>query len=149
MDMTGISFVFDISDSTPGQSVEVQSSNVMAPDPDGNVGLITPQTVVLEQQTVSGTISNYVAGSSTGTAQFDLNLPADGSSYVSAANPGTTTVHVYQQAGTDVHNLPNGVQNGQAVRVRGLLFYNPLVGSEFGNSQSSNPFNLVAGRISN
>jgi len=147
MDMTGITFVFDISDSTPGQSVEVQSSSVLVPDPDGNVGLVTPQNVVLEQQTLSGTVSNYVAAS--GTAQFDLNLPADGSSYVSAANPGTTTVHVYQQAGTDVHNLANGVQNGQAVRVRGLLFYDPLVGSEFGNSQSTNPFNLVAGRISN
>ncbi len=149
MDMTGITFLFDISDSTPGQSVEVQSSSAMAPDPDGNTGLVTPQNVVLEQQTLAGTVSNYVAGSSSGTAQFDLNLPADGSSYLSAANPGTATVHVYQQAGTDIHNLPNGVQNGQAVRVRGLLFYNPLVGSEFGNSQSSNPFNQVAGRISN
>lgn len=151
IDMTGMTFNFDISDSTPGQSVEVQSSTTMASDPDQNAGLITPQTVVLEQQTLSGTVSNYVAGSSSATGEFDLNLPSDGSSYVSAANPGTQTVHVYQQAGTDVHNLSGGIQNGQSVRVRGLLFYNPLVGAsaEFGNSQSSNPFNLVAGRISN
>jgi hypothetical protein len=36
---------------------------------------------------------------------------------------GTTTITVYWQSGTDLHNLPHTLTNGDSVRVRGLLFF--------------------------
>ena len=47
---------------------------------------------------------------------------------------GQTTVTVFWQAGTDLHNLAN-VNNGDKVRVRGLVFF------------TGSSFNLIARRI--
>lgn len=84
-----------------------------------SAGIVTASTVYLEQQGLSGTVSNYVAsGSTTGT--FTLTLPSD--SAFTALNPGALTIKVYQQAGTTLSGLTS-VANGATIQVRGLLFF--------------------------
>jgi hypothetical protein len=87
--------------------------------------------VKLEQQAVSGTVSNFTSGAG-GAATFDLNLPNDGSSYLTILS-GEVVVHVFQQPGTD--NKFGAISNGSAVRVRGLLFW------------SGTTFNMIARRV--
>jgi hypothetical protein len=140
IDMTGITAVFDGSHLFPGQQVEIESFDALAlSDPDGNAALISPWMVRLQPQTISGTVANYTAG--TGTATFDLVLPADGTSYLKVLNP-TATVHVYQQAGTNLDVL-SAIGNGQTVQVRGLLFCNDLSDA----LQQGTNFVIVAGRV--
>lgn len=122
MDLTGLSYVFDESSIVPGQRVEVQSFNSMQADPQGMAaGFVTASKVVLQKQTVSGTVSNY-AKAGDGTATFDLVLSSDGNSYLSATNPGTLSIEVHQTSATDLSQMPHD-PNGRAARVRGLLFY--------------------------
>jgi len=125
MDMTGAAFNFD-ANTYPnsvrfGQRVRVESTTGMLPDPGGTSGFITSQKVILEKQAVSGTVSNYTVSGD--RAFFVLQLPTD--SYLtilnSAQGPPATYINVWQQAGTDLHNL-TGVKDGDVVRVRGLLF---------------------------
>jgi hypothetical protein len=138
VDMTGLSLVFDENTVKPGQRIEVVSYEAVGADPSGlSSGLINANVIELQQQALSGTVANYSAGVTPGTATFDLILPADGNSYLSATNPGTSSVRVYQQSTTDVHGLASGIADGQTVQVRGLLFY----------SDGSSSFVLVGGRI--
>jgi Domain of unknown function (DUF4382)/Domain of unknown function (DUF5666) len=161
VDMTGLSLTFDLYHITPGQNVQILSSSSMQSDPEGNAGLLTPDSLILEQQTLSGTVANYTAGSSPNAASFDLLLPTDNTSYLTAANPSAVTVHIYQQAGTNLLNLSAGIQNGQTVRVRGLLFFNAFgIGGKSGgnrpnialgaapNTSIPTSFQMVASRIS-
>ena len=108
-------FPFDASHLHAGQRVEVETVN---PVPAGN-GTITANRVRLQQQALTGTVSNFVAGQN-GAATFDLNLPTDGSSYM-AQMLAANIFHVYQQPGT--HNTFGAISNGSKLRVRGLLFY--------------------------
>jgi hypothetical protein len=139
----------------PGQRVAVVGHDPLQPGPDGeSAGLVDAASVELQQQTLNGTVSNYTVAETAGTASFDLLLPEDGSSYLSAANPGVTVIHVYQRSTTDVHNLTGGISDGQSVQVRGLLFYyNPATPASIGKpvasttGASQQPFHLVASRI--
>jgi hypothetical protein len=120
-------FPFDGSTIHAGQRTEVESVNALP----ASAGTIVADKVKLEQQAVSGTVSNFTAGAG-GAATFDLNLPNDGSSYLTILS-GEVVVHVVQQAGTD--NKFGAISNGSAVRVRGLLFW------------SGTTFNMIARRV--
>lgn len=120
-------FPFDGNTIHAGQRVEVESVNALP----ASAGTITADKVKLEQQAVSGTVSNFTVGAG-GAATFDLNLANDGSSYLTILS-GEVVVHVFQQPGTD--NKFGAISNGSAVRVRGLLFW------------SGTTFNMIARRV--
>lgn len=155
VDMTGLdSLTFDINSFVPGQRVQLQSVRQLQQDLYGNNGLVAPDTVRLEPQALTGTVANYQPGNTPGTASFDLLLPTDGTAYLTILNPNTSSVHIYQQMGTDLKNLSNGISNGAQVQVRGLLFFSQLPASaadrEFVRPtlMSREPvFVMVAGRI--
>ncbi len=132
--MGPITLTFSATTIVPGQRIEVESSTGMGSGMGGMMGSITAQTVSLEKQTLSGVVTNY-ASTDAASASFDIALPVD--SYLALLNPGNPTVHVVQQSGTDVYNLPNGISNSLTLRVRGLLFYDPVTG-----------FTMIAERVS-
>jgi Domain of unknown function (DUF4382) len=156
VDLTGINYTFDGSDFAPGQRMLVESGSPLQADPEGNVGLMSPTaSVTLEEQIVTGTVSNYLAGQNPGTFEFDVNLPADGTSYLTVIDPTITVVHVVQQAATDTTNMTSGISNGASVHVRGLLFCS-LAPPAAANARSMpmiapklnpKPYIMVAGRI--
>ena len=121
----GASFPFDATTLNGSQRVEVDITTAVPAAP----GNVVADKVRLEQQSVGGTVANFVAGTG-GNATFDLNLPAD--SYVTTIT-GETVVHVFQQAGTD--NRFGTIANGDILRVRGLLFW------------TGTTFNMIARRI--
>jgi hypothetical protein len=144
IDLTGLTYLkFDGSSMLSGQNIQLQSVRQMQTGSLGAVGSMTADYVRLEPQSISGVVANFRAGSQPSTATFDLVLPANGSSYLTVLNPGLFMVHVYQQLGTDLQNLPNGVSNGQSISVRGLLFYNVLPNTSSGRTAA-----MVAGRMS-
>jgi Domain of unknown function (DUF5666) len=116
-------FPFDANTVHAGQRVEVEGVSSMSVTP------MAEEKVKLLQQTVSGTVSGL---SGTAPTTFTLTVPADSAF---AMLSGTTTVTIFWQPGTDVSNLPHALANGDAVRVRGLLFF---TGSQF---------NMIARRI--
>jgi len=116
-------FPFDASTVHKGQHVEVESLNSLS----GTT--VTAEKVKLVQQTLSGTVSG-VSGSAGTTVT--LTVAADSAF---AMLSGFTNVTIFWQPGTDVSNLPHTLANGDAVRVRGLLFF---TGSQF---------NMIARRI--
>jgi hypothetical protein len=127
MDMTGAAFNFDANaypySVRAGQRVRLESTTGLLPDPSGDMaGIITPQKVNLEKQAVGGTVSNYTVDGD--RAFFVLQLPPKDSYLTilsSAQGPPVTYINVWQQAGTNLHGITS-VQNGDVVRVRGLLF---------------------------
>lgn len=121
----GASFPFDAATIHTGQRVEIESAGAVP----AAGGTVTTDKVRLEQQTLSGVVSNFVAGTG-GKATFDLTLPAD--SYLTLIT-GQTVVHVFQQAGTN--NKFGTIGNTSVLRVRGLLFWTGAT------------FNLIARRI--
>ncbi len=127
LQVPGTSFPFDETTIHAGQRIEVESLQMMP----AMSGTISAEKIKLQQQAVSGTVSNFVAGSG-GAATFDLNLPSDASSYLTVLS-GEVVVHVFQQPGT--HNKFGTISNGSAVRVRGLLFW------------TGTTFNMIARRI--
>jgi hypothetical protein len=127
LQVQGASFPFDATTIHAGQRVEIESVNMMPM----MLGTIVADKVKLEQQAVTGTVSNFAAGSG-GAATFDLNLPSDGSSYLTILS-SEIVVHVFQQPGTN--NKFGTISNGSTVRVRGLLFW------------TGTTFNMIARRI--
>ena len=157
VDLTGISYTFDGSDIVPGQRVLAESGSMLQPDPDGNAGLMSPTaSLTLEEQIVTGMVANYGPGQNPRTFEFDLNLPADGTSYLTVIAPATSVVHVVQQAATDTTSMTSGIVNGASVQVRGLLFYSlapPAVAQMRSTpliipKRNPKPYIMVAGRIS-
>ena len=160
MDMTGLeSLQFDANSLVLGQHVEVHSMRAIQRDSKGNVARVAPETVRLEPQTLTGTVTNYQPGTTPGTFAFDLMFATNASANV--LNPFFYTMHVYQQRGTDMQNLPAGISNGAAVRVWGLVFHSQLPdGSSSVKATRANAvrflvrqqkepaFIMVAGRIS-
>ena len=144
IDMTGLDFLqFNWLNFVVGQHVQLETTSQIQPDLSGTSGRISAQTIRLEQQSISGQITNYRPGSTSGSFTMDLVLPANRSSYLNVLNPRAISVHVYQQPGTVLQGLPKGISNGMTVRVRGLLFYSLLPGVS--NLQT---FAMVAGQIS-
>jgi Domain of unknown function (DUF5666) len=132
MDFTGLQvpgpdFPFDSSTVRAGQRVEVESVEALPPA-DGSIRV---EKVTLQQQAINGTVSNFALGQNGGST-FDLNLAADGSSYLTVLSQ-QSVVHVLVQPGTD--NRVGTIGNGAAVRVRGLLFW------------TGSTFNLIARRV--
>lgn len=121
----GPNFPFDAAKLRPGQRIEIDN---VAGVPPVN-GSFTADKVTLTQQAMSGTVANFTAGAG-GAATFDLALPPD--SYL-AIFSGQTSVHVFQQPGTN--NRFGTITNGSTVRVRGLLFW------------TGTQFNMIARRI--
>jgi len=118
-------FPFDATTVHSGQRVEVESSSTMS-------GMSTvAEKVKLRQQTLSGIVSGLGAPVSTGPATFTLTVAPDSAF---AMLSGQTTVTVFFQQGTNLHDLAS-VSNGNTVRVRGLLFF------------TGSSFNMIAGRI--
>lgn len=113
--LPGAQFLFDPQHFHGGQRVEVSTSSAV-PD-DG--GIVTANKVRLQQQVLTGTVTNFVAGGNN-SAQFDLILPNDGSSYMGQLL-AFNEIHVYQQTGT--HNAFGAIANQSRVRVRGVLFF--------------------------
>ncbi len=102
------SFPFDASTIHQGQRIEVDSDVALPP---AN-GSITVDKINLQQQGISGSVSNLAAST------FDVTLAADSALAVIS---GQTVVHVTKVSGTDTRVT---VGNGSSVRVRGLLFWN-------------------------
>jgi hypothetical protein len=161
VDMTGLeSLQFDSNSLVLGQHVQVQSMRAIQRGSDGNAALVVPETVKLEPQTLTGTVANYRSGSTPGTSTFDLVFATDAS--MNVLNPFFYTMHVYQQAGTDMQKLSAAISNGATVRVWGLVFYSPLPQGSgvkaateatravalLGHRQNESAFVMVAGRIS-
>jgi hypothetical protein len=116
-------FPFDATTVHSGQRIEVETSSALS----GNS--LVADKVSLQQQTLSGTISG-LSGSAPTT--FTLTVAADSAF---AMLSGSTAVTVYWQPGTDLHNLPHQLSNGDTVRVRGLVFF------------TGSKFNMIARRI--
>ncbi len=117
-------FPFDGATVHAGQRVQLESSSALS----GTA--ITAAMVSLRQQTLVGTISALTGPSAPAT--FTLTLPSD-SAFAELSNKAAVTV--FWQPGTDLHDLSNGLHNGDSVRVRGLVFF------------SATGVNLIASRI--
>src|SRR5438270_2299866 len=118
-------FPFDASTIHAGQRVQVESASAMS-------GMsVSSGQVKLKQQAVTGTVSGLTGPTSAGPVSFTLTLPADSAF---AMLSGQTTINVFWQLGTDLHNLAS-VKNGDTARVRGLVFF------------SATNVNLIARRI--
>jgi hypothetical protein len=160
VDMTGMeSLQFDADSLVLGQHLQVQSMRAIERDSNGNAARVVPETVKLEPQTLTGTVTNYQPGTAPGTFTFDLVFATNASANV--LNPFFYTMHVYQQRGTDMQSLPAGIHNGAAVQVWGLVFYSQLpqgsssIKATRGSAvrflvrqQNEPAFIMVAGRIS-
>ncbi|MGE5321305.1 MAG: DUF5666 domain-containing protein [Actinomycetota bacterium] len=105
------SFIFDDTTIHEGQRIEVESNN---PVPAAN-GSITADKIKLQQQGISGSVSNLAASGAT----FDVTLASDSALAVIS---GQTLVHVTVVSATD--NRFGAIANGNNLRVRGLLFWN-------------------------
>ena len=117
-------FPFDGNTVHAGQRVEVQ--NVSAENGTGT----SAATVELKQQALVGTVSGLNTPSAPTT--FTLTVPSDSAFSMFS---GSDTLTVFWQPGTDVSNLPQGLKNGQTVRIRGLVFF------------TGTAFNMIARRI--
>lgn len=102
---------FDATTIHQGQRIEVESNS---PVPTAG-GSITADKVKLQQQGISGSVSNLAASGDT----FDLTVAADSALAVIS---GQTVVHVIKVSVTD--NRFGAIANGSGLRVRGLLFWN-------------------------
>ena len=134
VDMSNLPFTptFDGTTVFKGQRVEaVSSTGMMQGGGMGGMmggGTINASEIDLEQQGLSGTVSGYAGAAPT---TFTLTLPVDSAF---ATMTGSTTVTVFQQAGTELWGL-TAITNGSTVHVRGLLLFD------------AGKYKLVAGRI--
>ena len=121
MDMTGINYQFN-PHTAPGsldhgQRVRLQSLTGFARGDPQFTEELDALKVILEKQAITGTVQNYTPGN---PIHFDLIL--DAGSYLSIMrHVSTIAVDVVQQPGTHLHGITS-VNNGDVVRVRGLLF---------------------------
>lgn len=129
VDLANLPFtpVFSRSTVALGQFIEAESDDAMG-SMDG-MGRITATRVELKRQSLTGAVSGYSGAGS--TAIFNLALPPDSAF---AAMTGQASIVVYRQPGTELRDI-TAVNNGDTVRVRGLLFYD------------AGTYRLVAGRI--
>ena len=119
VDLANLPFTptFDNSTIAKGQKIDVVSGGSMMGGGMMGGSTINASQVRLEQQGLHGTVSNYSASGSQAT--FTLTLPADSAF---ATLTGTSTITVYKQNGTQMHNV-SAIANGDQVEIRGLLFH--------------------------
>lgn len=118
-------FPFDAATIHAGQRIEVESASSL-----GGSSLVA-EKVKLQQQALVGTVSGLSGPVSSGPTTFLLTVPGDSAF---AMLSGKTTINVFWQPGTDLHNLAS-ISNGDTVRVRGLVFF------------TGSAFNMIARRI--
>jgi len=116
-------FPFDATTVHAGQRIEIESHSSVSSNS------LAAEKVKLQQQALTGTVSG-LSGSAPTT--FTLTVAPDSAF---AMLSGLTNVTVYWQPGTDLHNLPHALSNGDAVRIRGLVFF------------TGSKFNMIARRI--
>ena len=116
-------FPFDAFTVHAGQRVEIESHSSVSGSS------LVAEKVKLQQQALSGTVSGL---SGTAPTTFMLTVASDSAF---AMLSGSTSVTVYWQPGTDLHDLQHALANGDSVRVRGLLFF------------TGTKFNMIARRI--
>ncbi len=126
VDLSGLTFTFDRTSFRAGQQVEV---DVDPPVP----ATLLADKVTLHRQTISGTISNLTT-TGTSTATFTLNVDPAASAFALVTNQSSLTV--LRQPGTELKDLTS-LSNNQAVRVRGLVFFDTGLSA----------YVMVAGRI--
>ena len=117
-------FPFDAASVRAGQRVQLESSSGLSGTS------LAVSMVSLRQQSLVGTVS--AMSGTAAPATLTLTLPSDSAF---AKFSGAAAVTVYWQPGTDLHELANGIHNGDSIRVRGLVFFGP------------SGANLIAGRI--
>ncbi len=120
-------FPFDQTTVHAGQRVEVESSTSMS------TNSLVADKVKLRQQSLPGTVSGLAGPTSAGPVTFTLTVASDSAF---AMLSGQTTVTVFWQPGTNLHNVTS-VNNGDTVQVRGLVFF------------GSGGVNMIARRIGN
>lgn len=143
---TSDDLVFDETRAFPGQLVAIEWDTLVVPDPDSsNAGLMQPRMFELEQQTLSGQVAGYTYNSGSNIWTFSLNVASNAS--IKTMNPGLTSITVRQTPETYLRNSPT-FNDGDTVKVRGLLFADPNSNST--NYQPGSPvaFIMVADRIS-
>ncbi len=113
---------FNSTSLSKGQRVEADA------DAAPSNGSVTAESVKLQPQALTGTISN-ASGS-----QFTLTIANDSAFKLLT---GTGTLTVFTQRNTELKDIVS-IMNGASVKVRGLVFFDP----------NSNAFTMVAGRIS-
>jgi hypothetical protein len=113
VDMSGWNLPqFNASSLSKAQRVEVDAATPTN-------GVLTANTLKLEQQALSGTVSQF------SNSQFTLTVPSDSAF---ALLTGMTTVTIYTGKSAQVDSGVS-LANGANVRVRGLLLLNPSQGS--------------------
>jgi hypothetical protein len=140
--------IFDESHVFPGQLAEVEWDTLIVPDPDSsNAGYMQPRMFELEEQTITGQVSNYAYNAQTQMGTFTLSVAS--SAPIKRMNPGLIGITVNQIPQTYLRNNPT-FNPGDTVKVRGLLFVHPdYNNSNYQPSQSSPvAFVMVADRIS-
>jgi hypothetical protein len=113
VDLSNLAFVpaFDRNTLGKAQRVEVDSNTP------GSGTTLTADKVKLKRQTLSGTVSG--SSSSGGQTTFTLTVASDSAF---ALLTGSTTLTVVKQPGTELKGI-SSISDGQAVRARGLLFF--------------------------
>lgn len=126
VDLSNLPFTptFDRNTLGKAQQVEVDTNN------SGTGTTVTADKVKLERQALSGTVSGV--SSSGGQTIFTLTVAPDSAF---ALLTGSTTLTVVKQPGTELKGI-SSIFDGEAVRVRGLLFFDGA------------SYTLVAGRVS-
>lgn len=120
LDLVNNDLVFDETHAFPGQFVELEFDTLLVPDPDSaNAGFMQPRMFQLEEQTISGQVSNYLYDSGTQTGTFTLTVAND--SAIKRMNGGLVSITVRQVPRTYLRNSPS-FADGDLVKVRGLLF---------------------------
>jgi hypothetical protein len=111
VDLSNLPFVprFDATSLAKAQNVEADTNNPSSTN-------FAAQSVELQQQAIVGTVSAYTQSGS--QASFALTVPSDSAF---AMLTGSTTVMVFQQSSTELKGI-TAINNGDTVRVRGLLF---------------------------
>ena len=138
--------VFDEARAFPGQLVEAEWDTLIVPDPDSsNAGLMQPRMLELEEQTLSGQVSNYVYDSGSHTGTFTLTVANNAA--IRRMNSGLVTITVRRVPVTYLQNNPT-FGNGDNVKVRGLLFADPLYNNSNYHPPDPIKFIMVADRIS-
>jgi hypothetical protein len=144
LDLSGSQdLVFDEIRAFPGQFVEIEWDTLIVPDPDSsNAGFMQPRMFELEEQTISGQVGNYNAGTGTFT------LAVAGNSMLKNMNPGLSSLTVREVPQTYLRN--GSINNGDQVSVRGLLFVDPNYSNVNYQPSLTSPvaFIMVADRIS-
>ena len=147
LDLSGSEdLVFDEARTFPGQFVAVQWDALVVPDPDSsNAGYIQPRMIELQEQTISGQVSNYVYDTLTQTGTFTLNVAS--SAPIKIMNSGLISITVRRIPQTFLRNSPT-FADGDLVKVRGLVFVDPNYSNANYHPPDPVAFIMVADRIS-